>query len=135
MKRYLRKTVFVEAIQFTTNNEPDSDQMRRIVDWVKSLGKMARHDGTDIFIFNNEGTETRFSVGDWIVYDSGEFSLDSDPNCIKCLNGGSFRKIHMCVFSKMFEECSHSWEPIGDSNADQCLFCGDTRSSELPYFE
>lgn len=73
--KYRKKPVVIEAVQFTTNNERGSPTMDRIVSWVNehSIGKIARHDGTDIYIVTLEGT-MRASVGDWIIRGvNGEF--------------------------------------------------------------
>lgn len=49
---YKKNPVEIAAAQFTTNNEAGSPQMDAIVDWVNrnSSDRVARHDGTDIYI-------------------------------------------------------------------------------------
>lgn len=66
--RYRTKSVEVEAMQFTTNNENGSPTMDAIVNWINQgrdeIG--AWHNGTDIFVHAYEG-EKRAVVGDWII--------------------------------------------------------------------
>ena len=68
MKKYRKKPVVIEAMQFTTNNEVGSPQMDSIVNWINQGGTIcgAWHNGTDILIKTLEG-EMRAEVGDWII--------------------------------------------------------------------
>lgn len=118
MQKYVRKPEVVEAVQFTTNNEPDNRQMNEIVDWVKSYAWTARHDGTDIYIENRSRHEVRVSVGDWIINSNGRFSF----------------AVKDAIFRESFDPCDHEWEAVDDTNHDQCLVCGDTRPFEMEYF-
>jgi hypothetical protein len=119
MKKYVRKPEVVEAVQFTTNNEPDNAQMKTIVEWLVSHGEKARHDGTDIYVENRSRHEVLVSVGDWIVRDAkGRWALP----------------IKSFVFDESFDQCEHEWEAVDDSKHDQCLVCGDTRQFEMQYF-
>jgi hypothetical protein len=119
MQKYVRKPEVVEAVQFTTNNEPDNAQMNAIVEWVRGQrGAIARHDGTDIYVTNRSGRDVRISVGDWIVSKDGYLSYPVKPS----------------VFAESFEPCGHLWEAVDDSDYDQCLVCGDTRPFEMHYF-
>lgn len=76
VKKYRKKPVVIEAVQFTTNNEPSgSPHMDRIVNWMNQGRDKPNgwHNGTDIFIYTLEG-EMRASVGDWIIKGvKGEF--------------------------------------------------------------
>lgn len=119
MQKYVRKPEVVEAVQFTTNNEPDNSQMNAIVGWLVSHGQKARHDGTDIYCENASGREVRVSLGDWIVRDAkGRWALP----------------IKSFIFDETFETCEQLWEAVDDSKHDQCLVCGDTREFEMQYF-
>jgi hypothetical protein len=119
MQKYVRKPEVVEAVQFTTNNEPDNAQMKTIVEWLVSHGEKARHDGTDIYVENRSRHEVRVSVGDWIIRDAkGRWALP----------------IKDFVFNESFDPCDHEWEAVDDTNHDQCLVCGDTRPFEMEYF-
>ena len=66
--KYRKKPVVIEAIQFTTNNEPNDVEMTRIVDWINAESdmKISSHNGTSIFINTLEG-EMRAECGDWII--------------------------------------------------------------------
>jgi len=74
-KKYRKKPVIIEAMQFTTNNEIGSPTMDKIVNWMNQ-GKEkinAWHNGTDIYIFTLKG-EMKASVGDFIIQGiNGEF--------------------------------------------------------------
>ena len=118
MKKFVQKTVVVEAVQFTTNNEPDNREMDSIVKWLVSLGEKARHDGTDIYVENSSRHEVRVSVGDWIVKDKRGLSLP----------------VKSFIFDQTFEPCDHKWEAVDDSEFDECLVCGDTQIHEMQYF-
>jgi hypothetical protein len=75
MAKFRKKPVVIEAIQFTTNNEPDNANMEMIVNWIDENDPTsnAYHNGTDIFIDTLEG-EMRASVGDYIIKGvNGEF--------------------------------------------------------------
>jgi hypothetical protein len=121
MQKYVRKPAVVEAVQFTTNNEADNRQMNEIVDWIKSHGGVARHDGTDIYIENRNRHESRVAVGDWIIKHTQKF------DCV-------FYSVPYYTFEEAFELCDHLWEAVDDSKYDQCLMCGDTRLFEMQYF-
>lgn len=121
MQRYVRKPEVVEAVQFTTNNEADNRQMNEIVDWIKSHGGTARHDGTDIYIENRSWRESRVSVGEWIIKHAQKF------DCV-------FYSVPQFTFEEAFEPCEHLWEAVDDTKYDQCLVCGDTRPFEMQYF-
>lgn len=121
MKKYVRKPAVVEAVQFTTNNEADNQQMNEIVEWIKSGGCAARHDGTCIYIENRSRRESRVAVGDWIIKHTQKF------DCV-------FYSVPHYTFEEAFEPCEHLWEAVDDSKYDQCLVCGDTRLFELQYF-
>jgi hypothetical protein len=74
-RRYRKKSVEVEAQQFTTNNEEGSPTMDAIVNWVNQGRNEggAWHNGTDIFVATPEG-QMRAGVGDWIIRGvKGEF--------------------------------------------------------------
>ena len=102
MQKYVRKPEVVEAVQFTTNNEPDNAQMKTIVEWLLSHGEKARHDGTDIYVENRSRHEVRVSVGDWIVRDAkGRWALP----------------IKSFVFDESFDPCDHQWEAVDDSES------------------
>jgi len=119
IQKYIRKPEVVEAVQFTTNNEPDNRQMDSIVNWLISHGEKARHDGTDIYVKNRSQHEVRVSVGDWIVRDAkGRWALP----------------IKSFVFAETFDVCEHEWEAVDDSDYDQCLLCGESRKYEQQYF-
>ena len=68
MQKFIKKPVVIEAIQFTTNNEPNDVEMTRIVDWINAESdmKISSHNGTSIFINTLEG-EMRAECGDWII--------------------------------------------------------------------
>jgi len=74
-RKFRKKPVVIEAMQFETNNEVGSPNMDAIVNWANQ-GKdavTAWHNGTDIFIPTLEG-EMRATVGDWIIRGvQGEF--------------------------------------------------------------
>lgn len=75
MQKFIKKPVVIEAIQFTTNNEPNDVEMTRIVDWINAESdmKISSHNGTSIFINTLEG-EMRAECGDWIIKGvKGEF--------------------------------------------------------------
>ena len=75
MKKFVKKPVVIEAIQFTTNNEPNDVEMTRMVDWINAESdmKISSHNGTSIFINTLEG-EMRAECGDWIIKGvNGEF--------------------------------------------------------------
>ena len=75
MQKFVKKPVVIEAIQFTTNNEPNDVEMNRIVDWINAESDMriSSHNGTSIFINTLEG-EMRAECGDWIIKGvKGEF--------------------------------------------------------------
>ena len=75
MQKFFKKPVVIEAIQFTTNNEPNDVEMTRIVDWINAESdmKISSHNGTSIFINTLEG-EMRAECGDWIIKGvKGEF--------------------------------------------------------------
>lgn len=73
MAFYRKKPVVVEALRFTTNNEPDNLTMEKIVNWINDNQKVAWHNGTDIYIDTLEG-EMRATVGDYIIKGvNGEF--------------------------------------------------------------
>ena len=38
------------------------------------------------------------------------------------------------VVSKYRRVCEHLWDPVGDTNYDQCLVCKETRKYEQQYF-
>jgi len=68
MKKYKSKSVEIEVMIFTTNNEVGSPTMDAIVNWMNQ-GKsqmQAWHNGTNIFIKTTEGEE-KADVGDYIV--------------------------------------------------------------------
>jgi hypothetical protein len=119
MTRYLRKAVWVEARQFTTNNEPDSKEMNSLVLWLESNGEKATHDGTSIFIKIANGQIIEATVGDWIVIDHKSRAL---------------LLVSKLSFAETFEECTHDWEAIDDSDKDQCLFCEEVRTYPVQYF-
>lgn len=119
MARYIRKSNWVEARQFTTNNEPANEEMDSIVEWLGSNGTSATHDGTSIKITNASGNLVEVNVGDWMLFDH---------------KGRLFAPVARFVFAEDFEECEHSWEPVDDSDYDQCVGCGDTRPYEQQYF-
>ena len=75
MKKFVKKPVVIEATQFSKNNEIHDIEMDCLVDWIntESNKKIARHDGTFIFIDTLEG-EMRAECGDWIIKGvKGEF--------------------------------------------------------------
>ena len=119
MARYTRKANWVEARQFTTNNEPANEEMDSIVEWLGSNGTSATHDGTSIKITNASGQLIEINVGDWMLFDH---------------KGRLFAPVSRFVFAEDFEECEHSWEPVDDSDYDQCLHCCETRPYEQQYF-
>ena len=119
MARYIRKVAWVEARQFTTNNEPDNKEMDSLILWLGSLVTKATHDGTSIFIKTASELVAEAVVGDWIVFDL------------------SLRILFLASelsFAESFEECTHDWEAIDDSNKDQCLFCEEVRTYTPQYF-
>ena len=119
MARYLRKAMWVEARQFTTNNEPDNKDMDSLILWLGSNGTTATHDGTSIYIKMASGQLATVNVGEWMVFDNrGRLSA---PVC-------------KFAFAEDFEECPHNWEAIDDSDEDQCLFCEDVRTYAPRYF-
>jgi hypothetical protein len=75
-QRFRKKPVEIDAMQFTTNNEPyGSPVMDRIVNWCNQGQDtpVAWHNGTCIFIGTLEG-EMRADVGDWVICGvQGEF--------------------------------------------------------------
>jgi len=119
MARYLRKVAWVEARQFTTNNEPGNKEMDSLVLWLGSNGTKATHDGTSIYIKMASGQVAEAVVGDFIVFDRslGVLFLASKFS-----------------FSEAFEECTHDWEAIDDTEKDQCLFCEEVRTHPVQYF-
>jgi hypothetical protein len=119
MTRYLRKAVWVEARQFTTNNEPDSKEMDSLILWLGSNGTKATHDGTSIYIKMASGQIAEAVVGDWIVIDHKWRAL---------------LLVSELSFAESFEECTHDWEAIDDSDKDQCLFCEEVRTHPMQYF-
>ena len=119
MARYLRKSNWVEARQFTTNNEPGNQEMDSIVVWLNSNGTKATHDGTTIKIQDASGKLAEINVGDWMLYDH---------------KGRLSAPVARSVFAEDFEECNHSWEPVDDSDYDQCVDCGETKQYEQQYF-
>ena len=75
IKQYRKKPVVIEAMQFETNNEPDTKHMDEIVDWINesSQDRTARHDNTWIYIQTLEGEMTA-KVKDYIIKGvQGEF--------------------------------------------------------------
>jgi hypothetical protein len=118
MQKYVRKTEVVEAVHFTTNNEPDNRQMDSIVNWLLLIGQKARHDGTCVYYEYHTGHEVVVSVGQWIVVDGGRLLLPFKDS----------------EFRKVFDLCNHQWEAVDDSKYDQCLVCGDTRLFEMYYY-
>lgn len=85
MAKFRKKSIVVQARQFSSNNDEGTRLMDRLVFWVNDSGHptnyprltdnqpVARHDGTNIYINTVEG-EMRASVGDWIVQGlRGEF--------------------------------------------------------------
>jgi hypothetical protein len=119
MARYIRKAVWVEARQFTTNNEPDNKEMDSLILWLASNGMKATHDGTSIYIKTASGQVAEAVVGDWIVFDR---SL------------GALFLASKLSFAEVFEECTHDWEAIDDSDQEQCLFCEEVRTCPVQYF-
>jgi hypothetical protein len=89
--KYRTKSVEVEAMQFTTNNENGSPTMDAIVNWInqgrREVG--AWHNGTDIFVRSHEG-EKRATVGDWIIRGAG----------------GDISSCKSAVFEEMYEAMS-----------------------------
>ena len=119
MTRYLRKAVWVEARQFTTNNEPDNKEMDSLVLWLGSNGTKATHEGTSICVKMASGQLATVNVGEWMVYDhKGRLSAPV----------GNF------AFAEDFEECTHDWEAIDDTDKDRCLFCEEVRTYAPQYF-
>jgi len=119
MARYIRKAVWVEARQFTTNNEPDSKEMDSLILWLGSNGKKATHDGTSIYIKTASGQVAEAVVGDWIV-------LDGSLGILFLANKLSF--------AEAFEKCTHDWEAIDDTDKDQCSFCEEVRTYTAQHF-
>jgi hypothetical protein len=119
MARYIRKAVWVEARQFTTNNEPDNKEMDSLILWLGSNGTKATHDGTSIYIKMASGQVAEAVVGDWIVFD---------------LSLGVLFIASKLLFAGAFEECTHDWEAIDDTDKDQCLFCEEVRTYTPQYF-
>lgn len=76
MAKYRKKPVEIEACRFITNNEPGYVNMNNLVEWINADnndGRVAHHDGTDIYIDTLEGT-MRAEVGDYIIKGvQGEF--------------------------------------------------------------
>lgn len=85
--RFQTRPSFVEAMQFTTNNEQGSPSMDAIVNWCNQgkLAMVAWHNGTDILVkspadprnasaLNGYG-EHRAQVGDWIVKEATGFHV------------------------------------------------------------
>ena len=73
IRRYRKKPTEIEAVRFTTNNEPGDVEMHAIVSWICEHGGNAHHNGTDIFVHTLEGT-MRADVGDYIIRGvKGEF--------------------------------------------------------------
>ncbi len=80
IQTFRKKPVEIQAMQFTTNNEPSgSPVMDAIVNWCNTipdrpeLADIASHDGTCIFIETLEGRMCA-NVGDWIIRGvKGEF--------------------------------------------------------------
>ena len=71
--RFKKKPVEVDAIQFITNNEPDSKNMNELVSWVNTNGGKASHNNTDVLVMTSKG-ELVVSVGSWIIKGvAGEF--------------------------------------------------------------
>ena len=119
MARYIRKKVWVEARQFTTNNDPGNQEMDSILVWLGSHGTQSAHDGTSICIKMASGQLATVNVGEWIVYDH---------------KGRLSAPIGKFAFAEDFEECTHGWEAIDDSDNDQCLFCEEVRTYTPRYF-
>jgi len=73
MQKFRKKPVVIEAVRFTTNNDPYNKVMNDIVIWINKdkSEKIAYHDNTSIFIKTPEGTWIA-SVGDWIIKDGNE---------------------------------------------------------------
>ena len=119
MARYIRKVTWVDARQFTTNNEPGNKEMDSLILWLGSNGTKATHDGTSIFIRMASGQLAVVDVGEWMVYDhKGRLSVPV----------GKF------AFAEDFEECTHDWEAIDETDKDQCLFCEEVRTYAPQYF-
>lgn len=75
MKKYKKKPVVIEAMEFTTNNEAGSPTMDAIINWANQgqTKPQAWHNGTSIYINTLEG-EMRADVGDFIIKGvNGEF--------------------------------------------------------------
>ena len=119
MARYTRKSNWVEARQFTTNNDPGNQEMDSIVAWLSSNGTKATHDGTTIKIQDASGKLVEINVGDWMLYDH---------------KGRLSAPVARSVFAEDFEECTHAWEAIDESDKDQCLFCDEARTYPAQYF-
>jgi len=119
MARYIRKAVWVEARQFTTNNEPDNKEMDSLILWLGSNGTKATHDGTSICIKMASGQLATVNVGEWMVYDD---------------KGRLSAPVSKFTFAEDFEECTHDWEAIDDCDKDRCLFCEEVRTYPVQYF-
>jgi hypothetical protein len=93
--------------------------MDSIILWLESNGTKATHDGTSIYIKTASGQVAEAVVGDFIVFDRslGVLFLASEFS-----------------FSEAFEECTHDWEAIDDTDKDQCLFCEEVRTYPVQYF-
>ena len=74
VQKFKKKPVVIEAIQFTTNNDLNNENMQFITDWINSgQENTANHDNTNIFIQTLEGI-MKASVGDFIIKGvNGEF--------------------------------------------------------------
>jgi len=114
MKKYVKNPEVVEAIRFSTNNEPGDTQMNRIVTWLRTNGIIAAHNGTDVVIDLPSGKALLVSVGDWIL-------IRGDGTVYIATNQ---------YFESHFYECLHEWEPVEDENYDHCLICRATRPAQ-----
>lgn len=80
--KYVKKPVVVDAMQFITNNEANSDHINNVVSWINTNGGKASHNNTDVLVLTSRG-ELVVAVGGWIVKnDSGEFEV-CKPNIFK----------------------------------------------------
>jgi hypothetical protein len=118
--RYLRKSIWVEARQFVTNNDSNNEQIDSIIKWLIDHGTDARHDGTSIYIEDKNGDWIEVSVGEWLIFDH---------------NGKLQAPIKNIVFSCEFEKCDHYWEPVEDTNDEQCVDCREIRAYKPEYFD
>lgn len=77
MKKYRKKPVVIEAMQFTNNSQPDDKNMNEICKWINqgiaADARHAWHNGTNIFIQTLEG-QMLANCGDYIIKGvKGEF--------------------------------------------------------------